>query len=289
MNLKLPKAACPSLAAPMTNNQPQMAVSLFAIPRPLFSRAAFTLLEVMMAIAIFSVVLATIFSTWLLIMRASRVTQTVSAQVQRQRIAIRTIEEGLTSIQSFQASMKYYSFIVDNSDSPMLSFTARVPEGFPRNGKFGDYNVRRLTFNLESANRMENDLVLRQKPLLVDMDENEQKYPLVLARNVQRFAVECWDTNVDEWVDGWDDTNSIPPLIRVTLVLGGKNADNLAGSAPPLAITRVIAVPSQTLPAIVQTGGGAQGGVLAPGGPVVIPPTVKPLGPGQNNPAPNPH
>ena len=223
-------------------------------------RFAFTLIEVMIAISIFSVVLGTIYSTWLLIMRASRVTQVVAAQVQRQRVAIRTIEEGLTSIQSFQASMKYYSFIVENGGTPVLSFTARVPDGFPRNGKFGDFDVRRLTFSLQPADNSENDLVLRQKPILMDMDEDEQKFPLVLARNVQRFAVECWDTNTADWVNEWDDTNSIPPLIRVTLVLGGnKNNDNLAGNAPVRAITRVIAVPSQTLPAVVQTGGGPVG------------------------------
>ena len=249
-------------------------------------RCAFTLMEVLMAIAIFSLVLATIYSTWLLIMRASRVTQTVSAQVQRQRVAIRTIEEGLTSIQSFQASMKYYSFVVENGDTPMLNFTARVPEGFPRNGKFPDCDVRRLMFGLEPGANLENDLVLRQKPILMDMDENEQKFPLVLARDVQRFRVECWDTNADDWVDGWDDTNSIPPLIRVTLVLGGnKHNDNLAGNAPPLAITRVIAVPSQTLPAVVQTGGGGPGIVPVPGINLPTPPNGKPRGSGPNNPA----
>ena len=239
-----------------------------------------------MAIVIFSVVLATIYSTWLLIMRASRVTQTVSAQVQRQRVAIRTIEEGLTSIQSFQASMEYYSFVVENGSAPVLSFTARVPEDFLRNGKFGDYNVRRLTFNLEPGANLGNDLVLRQKPILMDMDENEQKYPLVLARNVQKFAVECWDTNEDDWVGEWDETNSIPPLIRVTLVLGGnKNNDSLAGNAPALSVTRVIAVPSQTLPAVVQTGGGGPGGVSVPGINLPIPSNGKPLGPNLNNPA----
>ena len=231
----------------------------------MFPRRAFTLLEVLIAIAIFSVVLGTIFSTWLLIMRASRVTQEAAAQVQRQRVAIRTIEEGLTSIQSFQASMKYYAFIVENSGTPTLSFTARVPDGFPRNGKFGDFNVRRLTFSLESAGFSENNLVLRQKPILMDMDEDEQKSPLVLARNVQRFDVECWDTNAVDWVGEWDDTNSIPPLLRVTLVLGGKkNIDNPAGNAPALAVTRIIAVPSQTLPAVVQ-GGRGFGGATVPG------------------------
>ena len=267
MNLKLPIANCRPPAAPEKNDECRVSAASFVVRHSFFSRAAFTLLELMIAIAIFSVVLGTIYSTWLLIMRASRVTQTVAAQVQRQRVAIRTIEQGLTSIESFQASMEYYSFIVDNGGTPMLSFTARLPGDFPRNGKFGDFDVRRLTFSLEPGANSENDLVLRQKPILMDMDDNEKKYPLVLARDVQTFAVECWDTNAGDWVDEWDDTNSIPRLIRVTLVLGGhKNADNLAGNAPALSITRVIAVPSQTLPAVVQTGGGAVG-LPIPGGP----------------------
>jgi prepilin-type N-terminal cleavage/methylation domain-containing protein len=283
MNLKLSIANCRPSEPPERNNECRMSAASCVMRHSFFSRAAFTLLELMIAIAIFSVVLGTIYSTWLLIMRASRVTQTVAAQVQRQRVAIRTIEQGLTSIESFQASMEYYSFIVDNGGTPTLSFTARLPGDFPRNGKFGDFDVRRLTFSLEPGANSENDLVLRQKPILMDMDDNEKKYPLVLARNVQTFAVECWDTNADDWVDEWDDTNSIPPLIRVTLVLGGhKNTDNLAGNAPALSITRVIAVPSQTLPAVVQTGGGAVG-LPIPGGPGINLPVPNKGSPGGAN------
>ena len=40
-----------------------------------FAPAAFTLIEVMIAIAIFSLVMAAIYSTWDLILRASRVSQ----------------------------------------------------------------------------------------------------------------------------------------------------------------------------------------------------------------------
>ena len=71
---------------------------------------AFTLVEIMVAIAIFSIVIAAIYSTWTLILRASQVGQNTAAQAQRQRIALRTIEDSLTCIQSFQASMKYYVF-----------------------------------------------------------------------------------------------------------------------------------------------------------------------------------
>ena len=135
----------------------------------------------MIAITIFSLVMTAIYSSWNLILRASRVSQTAAAQVQRQRVAIHTIEDALTCIQSFQASMKYYTFVV-NDDPPELDFTARLPDDFPRNGKFGDLNVRQLQFTLAAGPDSEKDLVLRQKPILLDLDAEEQQHPLVLAR-----------------------------------------------------------------------------------------------------------
>ena len=148
MKLKLSTGGCRLPARPMTNDKCRTAHSSFVIRHSSFSRAAFTLIEVMIAMTIFSLVLAAIYSSWDLIWRASRVSQTAAAQVQRQRVAIHTIEDALTCIQSFQASMKYYTFVV-NEDPPELDFTARLPDNFPRNGKFGDLNVRQLKFTLD--------------------------------------------------------------------------------------------------------------------------------------------
>src|SRR5208282_5066417 len=128
--------------------------------------SAFTLVEIMVAIVIFSIVIAAIYSTWTLILRASQVGQNTAAQAQRQRIALRTIEDSLTCIQSFQASMEYYVFTnsTQNGNQSELSFTARLPEVFPRDGKFGGFNLRRLIFSVEPGRDSEMDLVLRQTP-----------------------------------------------------------------------------------------------------------------------------
>ena len=219
----------------------------------------FTMVEIMIAFAIFGMLVAAIYSTWTLILRSKQVGNAAAAQVQRQRIAVRTLEDSLTCVQSFQASMKYYSFIVLNGDQPMLSFVARVPAVFPRNGRFGDFNLRRLTFTLEPGSDSEKDLMLRQNPILMDVDSDEQSTPLVLARNVQDFIVECWDTNAMNWADEWTDTNSIPPLLRVSLVLGSSADPGDKSSA--LAITRVIAIPSMTLPSFLQTPKGGAAGI----------------------------
>lgn len=212
------------------------------------STRAFTLIEIMVSIVIFALIIAAIYSTWVLILRSSQVGQSAAARAQRQRIAVRTIEDSLTCIQSVQASMQYYSFGVTNGDQPSLSFVARVPDVFPRNGKFGDFNLRRLTFAVEPGADFVKNLVLRQNPILMDMDSDEQADPLILARDVKDFTTECWDTNTMAWDTEWDDTNSIPPLVRVTLTLNG------AANNSSLTIQREIAMPSETLPSIAQTG-----------------------------------
>jgi prepilin-type N-terminal cleavage/methylation domain-containing protein len=213
---------------------------------------AFTLIEIMVSIAVFALIVAAIYSTWVLILKSSQVGQSAAARAQRQRIAVRTIEDSLTCIESVQSSMQYYYFGVTNGDQPSLSFVSRVPDVFPRNGKFGDFNLRRLTFAVEpDANSVKN-LVLRQNPILMDMDSDEQTTPLIIARDVKDFVTECWDTNTMAWDTEWDDTNSIPPMLRITLTLN----NNVGGdsSAPTLTIQREIAMPSETMPAFVQTG-----------------------------------
>ena len=235
----------------------------------------FTLIEVMVAIAIFTMVVGAIYSTWAVIMKSSAVAQDVAAQAQRQRITLRTLEDSLMAIQSFQASPQYYSFVLQGDEgASVLSFTARVPEIFPRNGKFvnpntgRDFNLRRLTYSLEAGDGNEKNLVLRQNPVLMDLDADEQQYPLVLARNVRKFAVECWDPVKLDWVKEWTDTNtnSIPKLVRVNLVLGGNVAAGLA--APDFAVARIYSLPSQSLPAAAQNGAG--------GAPNQPPPQIKP-------------
>jgi hypothetical protein len=115
-----------------------------------------------------------------------------------------------------------------------------------------DFSLRRLIFSVEPGVNGENNLVLRQTPVLMDMDPNERQTPLVLARDVKKFTVECWNPKTMDWVDEWDTADLIPAMVRISLALGG-NA-GAGNAAPGLAVTRVIAIPSATLPSVLQTG-----------------------------------
>ena len=235
----------------------------------LHSARAFTLIEILVAIGIFSMVLAAIYSTWTAILRSSKVGLEAAAAVQRARIASRTIEETLGSVQSFAANMADYSFVSENGSEATLSFVSRLSPSFPRSGKFAGLDVRRVTFSVEPAPEGGRHLVLRQTPLLMDMDKDEKNYPLELAKNVKDFKTEFWDVRSQEWIDEWKQTNQIPILVKVTLKL----ADNAYSSQVRQQVTRIVSLPSVTvqpgwqMPRIQPGAGGLTPGM--PGNPAV--------------------
>ena len=121
----------------------------------------FTMLEILVAMAIFSMILLTIYAVFMMILRADKAGRYAAAEAQRERIATRTIEEALSCVQSFETSLSYYGFVADNDDET-LSFAARLPSSFPRAGRFGGLTTRRVTFSLEPDPESGKRLVLRQ-------------------------------------------------------------------------------------------------------------------------------
>jgi type II secretion system protein J len=198
------------------------------------------MLEMMIAIMILSLIVTAIYSSWTAILRATKAAQESTASVQRARIVIRVLEDSLGSAHAFAANQGYYSFLADNGSDASLSFVARLAKSFPRSGKFGDFDVRRLTFSLEPGTQGNKQLVLRQTPLLLDTDAEEKEHPLVLAENVREFSSEFWDTRQKDWVDEWKDTNALPKLVKIVLRLSD-SAHSLNQREP---ITRIISLPS---------------------------------------------
>jgi general secretion pathway protein J len=208
--------------------------------------AGFTLVEILLAMAILSLVLTAIFSTWTAILRASKTGNDAAAAVQRARIAGRVIEEALGSVVAFGANQRYYGFVSDNGLDGSLSFVTRLSSpSFPRAGKFCGLDVRRVTFTAEPGPDGKRQLVLRQAPLLMELDEDEQKYPLVLLKDVKDFRTEFWDVRAHEWTDEWKTTNLLPVMVKVTVKVGDNNPRS---SQVREQITRVVSLPSSGVP-----------------------------------------
>jgi type II secretion system protein J len=245
-------------------------------------RRGFTLIEIMMAMAIFGLVLAAIYASWTLIIKSAQLGLEASARIQRERIALRTIEEALGCVRSFQADAQHYGFVAENGDGGMLSFVAQLPESFPRGGRFGDFDVRRVSFSLESGGEAQSQLVLRQNPILMEMDQDERDHPLVLAKGVDKLEFEFWDDRKKDWVDDWTATNQLPKMIKLTLGFVRQNPREPTTSfGSREEVSRIIQLPSVMVPQAVQRPGPQAGQPPGAGGPG----TVNPVNPGNQ---PNP-
>ena len=226
-------------------------------------KRAFTLIEILVAFAIFSMVLMAIYACWTLILKSAKVGQDAAAQIQRERIAMRTIKEALGCVLSFQADPQNYSFLAENSDNGFLSFVARLPEMFPRSSRmiFDGFDVRRVNFAVENGPDMQRQLVLRQTPLLKELNTDEKDFPFVVAKGVDKMELAFWDLKKSEWIDEWTRTNELPKMIKIKLEFVRHNPKLPYAQAVKEEVIDIAPLPAMMVPT------GAQG-PNQPGGPI---------------------
>lgn len=182
-------------------------------------KLAFTLLELVVAMSLFTLVLISIFACWKVIVTGSKVGLEAAASAQRARTGILTVQAALQTAQMSLGNLDWYTFIADTSDEKFtaVAFTARLPDNFPGSSLFGDNNTRRVTFQVERGQNGENNLIMRQWPLLV---KDEDPYSIVLARDVSAFNIEFWDDKLQDFAKEFPATNALPRVMRVMLGIG---------------------------------------------------------------------
>ena len=215
------------------------------MPAKLTSRrksSGFTLIEVMVSIAIFMVVMGSVIACWKCIVNGKIIAEKAAASAQRARIGIKTVEDALSSSEISQGNLQYYAFLTDTSGKfAALSVAAHPPADFPGSGLFGDNVIRRVTIDVENVDGV-NNLVMNQSPLLEALDEKNTPYPITLARDVSIFMLEFWSPQDGDWASSFDVTNAFPTMVRVTLGVGHP-ADR--SDVPYDLIVRTIAMPCQ--------------------------------------------
>ena len=198
-------------------------------------RAGFTLIEIMVAITIFALVMAAIYSTWSAVMRGARVGMKAAGEVQRMRVSVRALEEAIGSAVMYVDNAKYYTFATDTSGSTAyISLVARLPSSFPGSGMFGDQELRRVCFYVQDGN-----LMLRQAPLLEATKKIGKPYEIALAPNVTLFDMEFYDAMANKWYAEWMSTNQLPKMVRIALSFSphteGRRPENITIRSIPLA------------------------------------------------------
>lgn len=190
-------------------------------------------MEILIAMGIFMVIIGAIYASWAAILRSSRAGAKAAAEVQRNRITVKCLEDALASTVYFTENAAFYSFETDtSSDFAYLSFVTRPPASFPGSGLFPNDPIRRVAFQVVQGAGGNNELKLLQSSTMQILQDTEEPYTVTLSTNISQFALEFWDDQAQEWAYEWLETNSVPRMIRVSLAFGGQNG--VYGSSVPI-------------------------------------------------------
>lgn len=206
------------------------------------SKQAFTLVEVMIAIALFGMVLTAIYTSWSSILRGSKIGRDAAEQVQEIRMTMSCLNQSLSGVQMFAANEMYYSFEgYADGDNSILSFVSTLSDSFVGAGFFPGEPVRRVSFFVGSNDSGEAQLFMQQVPVLVDVETEVEPYTVGLAEGVTFFEALYWDEQEEDWFFEWTMTNQMPTMVQFRL--GLQMSDGRSGKIERT-YSKLVAIPS---------------------------------------------
>lgn len=183
--------------------------------------AGFTLVEAIVAVGILGMVSFMVFKSLLSVMGATKMGAEAADQVQRERVAIKTVEVGLRGMVYYEQNQDMYALEqIPDQDYPYFSFVARVPPDFIGSREFNGQALRRLSFFVDDVDESR-ALVLEQRHVM-RTPQGEDPVPVVrsiLAPQLDQFMILFWSTSAEAWIDEWTETNSLPSRVKVEMAL----------------------------------------------------------------------
>ena len=175
-------------------------------------RGGFTLIELLVALVIFSLAAAIAAGTFWSVTKAWTRGGEMLEQLHYGEFAMEQLVTALRGAAWFPSKPEAFGFWLERDKASWVtSGTAFLPPDSPlRNG------LQRLSVTGEAA-AGERGLVVRARPHLTeDADENDAE-PWLVCPEAEEFTCEWYDFDVDSWSTDWEETNSLPKLVRVTL------------------------------------------------------------------------
>lgn len=224
------------------------------------ARLGFTLVEVMLAVTILSLVIIAVYSTWSAALMAWRRGSNATEVFQRQRIVIDTLTELAQSTVYFAASPSLYAVIGASKPGwgDSVSFVTASDVALPPSEAIAA-GMRRVTISMEQDEYGRKYLAIVNAPAVSANESNTtstttvQLQAHVLSMDVTGFSVRYLNPGDGAWYDQWEETALIPSAMEFTVAFG-REGDRV----PPVVVTRAIDLPVAMF--IAQNAGIAGGG-----------------------------
>lgn len=188
-------------------------------------RTGFTLIELLVALAIFSLAAGMSAAAFWSVTKAWNRGGELLDQLHYGEFAMEQLVTAMRGAAWFPSKPAAFGFWLDerggtsksaaNEVSWVTSGTAFLPPDSPyQNG------LHRLSVTVDSVGG-ERGLVVRAWPHMVNPDDFKESEvePWLVCPEVEGFSCEWYDFEAEDWSQKWEETNSLPKLVRLTLTM----------------------------------------------------------------------
>jgi len=188
-------------------------------------RRGFTLLEVLLAMTILSVMGLMVFGSFRSLVDTTVTAEKALDELHMTDSVVRQITESLRSAVFFDSDPRRYTFLYEKGTGTppedTLSWVTRskafLPPEYPtREG------LNRLELSVQNIDG-EQGLVARAYSSLLDAesDEAEDVEPWLVSKRVKGLEVFFYDIGEEDWVEDWERDNQLPTHLVLTLYIQG--------------------------------------------------------------------
>lgn len=207
-------------------------------------KRGFTLLEMLVALVILSMAMTIVWQTFSVAIAAWKKGENFLAEMHHGDFVMEQLSESLRSAAYFDESGGIYGFRLENRESGRypndeLSWVKSGSGFMPPDADLAS-GLHRIDFTVDDNDEGERAVMARIYPHLADQEEDDFAAGKTWEISSVVKGVDCrvYVEDDEDWSDEWEDTNSIPALVEITLYM-----DPLEGDDDPVTMKRAIEIP----------------------------------------------
>ena len=203
------------------------------------------MLEVLVAIIILAAVMMIAFQVFSATVRGWKRGTEVSDELKHGDFAMTELVSALDSTIFFANTRRVYAFTVEkNTDNGLpadtISFVTASSAFMPHDSPF-TRGPHRIKLFIDADEEGDSALFVLPMPAVPNPDEFEDEYdadPILVSRAVCGLEILFWDDMNETWTEEWEEENSIPDRIQVSLYV-----TSVDRTEDPMLFTRLLEIP----------------------------------------------
>ncbi|OQW96938.1 MAG: hypothetical protein BWK77_03160 [Verrucomicrobia bacterium A1] len=206
-------------------------------------KSAFTLIELLISLAILVTAMTIVWSTFSGTLSAWRRGTAMLDNLRHGDFVMEQLVSALRSTAYFKKDGKEngrYGFWLDSGhgkyDNDKISWVTSSSAFIPPDSPLAN-GLHRIVFGIDQNDDGDYAVAIHAWPHLADMDEEDVK-PWFISSEVKGIRCRVYNTEDESWDNDWEDTNSIPTLVEITLFM-----DPIKEYGEPVKLQRLIEIP----------------------------------------------